>query len=214
MTGTLAVIDTAALAGPTAAHEVAAAWLLGFGSASTREAYRRDFDQWAEFVGGLGVAVFDARRGHVEAYARSLEAAGRTRATVARKLAALSSFYAYALDEEVIERSPVKVRRPKLDGDSQQLGLDRDEVRRLLAAGRASGPRDAALVMLLAMNGLRISEALAATVADLSSARGHRTLTITRKGGKRALVPLAPAVGEAIDRMLNMRGDHEAPPDR
>lgn len=204
MTGTVAAWPSSGgtLTAPGTAQEVAAAWLLGFGNEGTREAYRRDLAQWAEFVERLDVDVLDARRGHVEAFARSLEADGRGRATVARKLAALSSFYRYALDEGVIDRSPVKVRRPRVDTDSQQLGLDRDEVRRLVTAARSSGLRDAALVMLLAMNGLRISEALAARVDDLSSARGHRTLAIVRKGDKRALIPLAPVVGEAIDAML------------
>ena len=52
------------------------------------------------------------------------------------------------------------------------------------------------------MNGLRISEALSAKVTDLSTERGHRVLKITRKGGKRQTVPLAPRTAEAIDRLL------------
>jgi site-specific recombinase XerD len=59
------------------------------------------------------------------------------------------------------------------------------------------------LTYLLTFNGLRISEALGADVSDLGSERGHRTLAITRKGGRRAVVPLAPATAEAIDAYLN-----------
>ena len=53
----------------------------------------------------------------------------------------------------------------------------------LVAAGLA-GARDHALISLLALNGLRVSEALGADIEDLGLERGHRTLTILRKGGK------------------------------
>jgi integrase len=43
----------------------------------------------------------------------------------------------------------------------------------------------------LALNGLRISEALNADIVDLDVERGHRTLWIVRKGGQRVTVPLA-----------------------
>lgn len=207
----LAVLPAVAIGRPTTAEDVAAAWLLGYGNEGTRKGYLRDLAEWVEFAGRVGVEPLSAHRAHIEAFARSLEAEGRSRATIARKLAALSSFYTYAVDEGLIDRSPVKGRRPKVSADSQQLGLDRDELRALVAAGRRSGPRDAALVLLLTMNGLRISEALAANADDLSSTRGHRTLAIVRKGDTRALVPLAPVVGEALDAMLEARPPEIAP---
>jgi site-specific recombinase XerD len=53
----------------------------------------------------------------------------------------------------------------------------------LVAAGL--GPlAEHALISLLALNGLRVSEATGADIEHLGLERGHRTLTITRKGGK------------------------------
>jgi integrase/recombinase XerD len=46
-------------------------------------------------------------------------------------------------------------------------------------------------VSLLALNGLRVSEAIGADIEALSLERGHRTLTIMRKGGKTVTIPLA-----------------------
>jgi integrase/recombinase XerD len=54
-------------------------------------------------------------------------------------------------------------------------------------ARRAAGGRrtlEHALISLLALNGLRVSEATGADIEHLGLERGHRTLTITRKGGK------------------------------
>jgi integrase/recombinase XerD len=56
----------------------------------------------------------------------------------------------------------------------------------------ASSARNHALLCLLALNGLRISEALGADVGDLGEQREHRTLELRRKGGKRQTAPLAP----------------------
>ena len=44
---------------------------------------------------------------------------------------------------------------------------------------------------MLALNGLRVSEATGAGIEHLGLERGHRTLTITRKGGKVVTIPLA-----------------------
>jgi site-specific recombinase XerD len=207
-TTALAVVAPASPAIQTA-DDLAAAFLAGYKPA-TREQYARDLRCWGRFLAGLGVEPLDAHRVHVEAFCREAEAAGIAPATLARRLSTLSGFYAYALDEGLIARSPVaRVRRPQVADESPRLGLDRDQTRALLDAAEASGPRDAALACLLALNGLRVSEALAVDVTDLGYERGHRTLRVLRKGGKVATVPLAPRTAAAVDRLA---GDRAAGP--
>ena len=62
-----------------------------------------------------------------------------------------------------------------------------------------------ALISLLALNGLRVSEATGANIEALGLERGHRTLTITRKGGKVVTIPLAPRTARAIDLAVGER---------
>ena len=64
-----------------------------------------------------------------------------------------------------------------------------------------------ALISLLALNGLRVSEATGADIEHLGLERGHRTLTITRKGGKVVTIPLAPRTARAIDLATGERCD-------
>jgi len=136
-----------------------------------------------------------------------MEAAGFAPSTIARRLAAVGGFYGYAVDEGLIDRSPLlRVKGPKVSDESPRLGLDTSELGRLLEAAEASGPRDYALVCLLALNGLRISEALGADVEAMGWERGHRTLALVRKGGKRATAPLAPRTAAAIDAVTDGRG--------
>ena len=55
------------------------------------------------------------------------------------------------------------------------------------------------------MNGLRVSEATGADIGQLGLERGHRTLVITRKGGKVVTIPLAPRTARAIDLAIGER---------
>jgi integrase len=58
---------------------------------------------------------------------------------------------------------------------------------------------------LLALNGLRVSEATGADIEALGLERGHRTLTILRKGGKVVTIPLAPRTARAVDLAVGER---------
>jgi integrase len=73
--------------------------------------------------------------------------------------------------------------------------------RELEARGRAR-----ATITPLALNGLRVSEATGADIEHLGLERGHRTLVITRKGGKVVTIPLAPRTARAIDLATGERG--------
>ena len=97
------------------------------------------------------------------------------------------------------------MRRPKQNYESSTLGLDRNELGAFLVQAGLSGGRDHALACLLALNGLRISEALGADIDDLDVNRGHRTLFIHRKGGKTATIPLSPRTARALDLYIGER---------
>jgi len=84
-------------------------------------------------------------------------------------------------------------------------GLDRNEVGAMIVAAGLAGARDHALISLLALNGLRVSEAIGADIEQLSLERGHRTLLIHRKGGKTVTVPVAPRTARAVDLVIGER---------
>gem|GEM_PF-967817 len=152
--------------------------------------------------------LFHARRADIEEFARELERRGRARATVARRICTVTSFYRYAEEEGLLAHSPaVHVRRPRIDYESHATGLDRNEVGALLVAAGLGVPCEHALVSLLALNGLRVSEATGADIDRLGLERGHRTLTILRKGGKIVTTPLAPRRARAIDLAIGERLD-------
>ena len=97
------------------------------------------------------------------------------------------------------------VRRPRLDYESHAVGLDHNEVGALLVAAGLGPAIEHALISLLALNGLRVSEATGANVEALGLERGHRTLTVLRKGGKVVTIPLAPRTARAVDLAVGER---------
>jgi integrase/recombinase XerD len=184
-----------------------AGFLAGY-SGLTRDAYTLDLRQYVAWCTEHHLAVFGARRADIECFARYLESRGRARATIARRLCTVACFYRYAEQEGLIAVSPAAhVRRPRLDYESHATGLDRNEVGAMLVAAGLAGGRDHALMSLLALNGLRVSEAIGADIEDLGLERGHRTLTILRKGGKVVTVPLAPRTARAVDLAVGERCD-------
>lgn len=185
--------------------EIIAAWQLAQKSTNTLVAYTRDLGRYCAWLDVQGLDLFTVRRVHVDGYRHSLSGAPTT---VARRLASLSSFYQHAISEDVCDRNPVEaVNRPVFDQDhSTTQGMNRDQLKALLRTAHLDGRRSDAFISLLAFTGVRISEALNATTADYGHDAGHRTLSILRKGGKRAKVAVpAPAV-VALNAYLETTG--------
>lgn len=107
----------------------------------TREACALDLRQFATWCRARFLALFSARRAGIGSFARDLEAKGRARATVTRRLCAIAGFCKFAVEEEFLEPSPAaRVRRPRAGYESHAVALDRSELGALLAA---AGPGSA-----------------------------------------------------------------------
>ena len=190
----------------TDAERLALAGFLAGYRGLTREAYALDLRQFTTWCRARSLALFAVRRADIESFAGELEARGRARATVTRRLCTIAGFYRYAVEEELLEHSPAAhVRRPRVDYESHAVALDRNDLGALLVAAGLGPPCEHALISLLALNGLRVSEATGADIEQLGLERGHRTMTITRKGGKVVTIPLAPRTARAIDLAIGER---------
>ena len=73
-----------------------AGFLAGY-SGLTREAYELDLRQYASWCQQHHLRLLQARRADIECFARELEARGRARATVTRRLCTVAGFYGYAV---------------------------------------------------------------------------------------------------------------------
>jgi Phage integrase, N-terminal SAM-like domain len=112
-----------------------AGFLAGYTTGLTREAYALDLRQFTAWCQQRRLQLLQARRADIECFARDLEARGRARATVTRRLCTIAGLYKYAVEEELLGHSPAAhVRRPRLDYESHATGLDRNELGAMLVA--------------------------------------------------------------------------------
>jgi integrase/recombinase XerD len=162
-----------------------------------------------------GLDPLAARRPHLELYIRWMQEIRRFKpSTVSRRFSVAAGFYKTCVIDGLLEHSPAEhVRRPTVSPESPTLGFTHLQFEALLTAARdSSGPCDFALVAILGLLGLRIFEATGAEIADLGDEHGHRVLRVCGKGTKVVLIPLPPAVGQAIGIrisgpiLLNSRG--------
>lgn len=177
-------------------------------SENTREAYERDTRQFLTFLTGhIGgpAAISDIRElrpADLRAFLAHRRKQGSGPRSLGRHLAGLRSFLRYLEKRGLINaagagaiRSPKQPKSlPKPLSGSQALTVVSNEAQMHEEPWIAA--RNAAVLTLLYGCGLRISEALDLTPADF----GNKTtaLRVTGKGNKTRLVPLLPAVAEAV----------------
>ena len=180
---------------PTGRDAVAAGWLAATRQDTTQRAYKEDLDRYFAWCDVQRIDVLAATRIDVDNYRRVLSRR-YAETTTNRKLAALSSYYRHGTVEfeHLVPHNPVaRVFRAKVSNESTTSGLDVGEAKRLLEQADKASDRDRAMARLLLTTGMRVSELCHATVADLHMERGHRTLEVRRKGGKRQRLVLSSA---------------------
>ena len=156
-----------------------------------------------------------AKRLHTHAWLRAQEADKAATATRARRLAAVSAFYAWLIAEDHTERAnPAAIdskRKPKVPDKSSTAGMDREDVDRLLAAANAdTGPqaaRTAALVYTLFYTGIRVSEAISADVEDRGYDKGHQMLRVVTKGDDLHVVVIPAPAAHKLTTYPDSRDD-------
>ena len=167
----------------TDAERVALAGFLAGYRGLTREAYALDLRQFTSWCRARSLALFTVRRADIEGFARDLEAKGRARATLTRRLCTIAGLQVRrgGRTPGSFPGRPCPAAAGGLRVSCCPTGPQR--ARRPAGSRRAGTPGEHALICLLALNGLRVPETTSADIERLRLERGHRTLTITRKGG-------------------------------
>ena len=128
---------------------------------------------------------------------------GFVKASIARKLSAIRSFYRYLLREGMVSASPVATTSsPKLDKRLPSF-LTIEEVERLLKAPDLSTPqgqRDRALIELLYAAGLRVSELVSLNLGQINLETNE--IRVWGKGSKERMVLMGEPAAEALRNYL------------
>jgi integrase/recombinase XerC len=181
-------------------------------SAHTISAYAGDLEQFlghAAQLAGLEPEELEPsflNRAAIRGFLASLHIQGQSRASAARKLAAVRSFLKYLRREEVIDEDPgALVATPKREVRMPP-HLSEEEMGRLLDAPLDEGPlglRDRAILELFYASGLRRSELAGLDMDDVNLS--GRMVRVLGKGGRQRLVPFNESAGKALRAYLRER---------
>ncbi len=171
---------------------VAQDYLSGF-FGHTQAAYRRDLACFFGYCNRYHIEPLNADRSDINGYLHHLRAADRSASTIARRLVAIRGFYDVAIADYGLPRSPtarIRFRRPR--SQSRIGSLSFTELQAFLTMADQAKPRTAGLAWLLATTGLRILEACAARIEDVtvSANAGERWMRVVCKGSVARSVPL------------------------
>ncbi len=175
-------------------------------SPRTVDAYRRDLAAVSQFLGG---PVSSASTASLEAWVAGMRAAGLAPSTIARRIAAVRSFFRHQmLLGERTDNPAAEVDTPRRVRKVPRT-LSPAESERLIEAANGTTPRalrDRALVELMYGAGLRVSETvgLARTAVDIDA----RIVRVLGKGDKERIVPLGRPAAESVRRYLALGRPH------
>ena len=179
-------------------------------SPHTLSNYARDlnaFLAWLEGEGALARFPAGIDRLCLRGFLAHLGRAEYAPASIARRLAALRSFFRHLVRTGALAANPAAaVRNPKLPHHLPKF-LSEPEVTGLLdsvSGTRFADRRDRAILETLYGAGLRVSELAQLSVGDPDLA--GQTARVMGKGGKERLAPLGPAAAHALGEYVPERG--------
>jgi site-specific recombinase XerD len=169
----------------------------------TRRAYGTDLEQLAQWATRSGLAPQAVGPRELRRYAAVLSERGSSKSTVARKLAAVRSFYRQMVERGELEASPADlVATPKRDAYLPRV-LRPGEVAQLLERIPASTPlelRDRAMFELAYAAGLRAEEIVNLDLTDPDP--DGEELRVEGKGGRTRIVPAGELAWRALESYL------------
>ena len=152
--------------------------------------------------------LFDIHREHVESYITKLLATTKP-ATAHQQFRSLKTFFTWLVDEEEIDRSPMRTMKPPQLGEQEVPIIPTDALKRLLkvATGKDfESRRDTAILMMFLDTGVRLSEL---TVRDIRHVDlDLMVFMVVGKGNKERSVPFGRATTQVLDRYFRAYQKH------
>jgi len=175
-------------------------------SAHTISAYRSDLSQLAVFLEERETRLRKIDNVAVRAFLAHLHERGLKKSSLARKLAAVRSFFQFCLRKGWVEDNAAKVvATPKQERHVPSF-LSEDEMAEFLNFPSSDKPldrRDKAILELLYATGIRVSELVGINLEDVNF--GERLIRVRGKGKKERLVPFGRKAEQSLAIYLGSR---------
>ena len=176
-------------------------------SVNTTAAYRTDLEQFGAFVRERGLADWNAvTHDDLLAFLLFLRERRYANSTVARRTAAVKSFYAYLTSEGLVPGDPTEqIDSPKVDRylPKSLTPTQVDELMELpLRDPTPERLRDKGMLELLYATGVRVSELVALNLKDLNME--SESIRCVGKGGRERILPISGSATTALEEYLDI----------
>jgi integrase/recombinase XerC len=179
-------------------------------SAHTLRNYSSDLEQFVHFLNPDGKRqtpdVSEIDHLTIREWMASLHTEQKKKSSIARKLAALRTFFQFLVREGMLELNPAKlVSTPRLEKKLPK-HLSIEEAIRFIESPDLEtdlGKRDRAMLELMYATGVRVAELTTLNLADVDFR--NQLIRVTGKRRKQRIVPFGDPAGEAIRSYLGVR---------
>jgi len=173
---------------------------------NTTSAYRTDLNQFLEFMATRKVSDMSrAENADVLAFMLFLKEKQYSNATVARRTAAVKSFYAFLVSIRAVSIDPTTaVESPKVEREAPK-SLTPNQVDELMELPqRVRSPertRDRAMFEVLYCSGVRVSELVGLNIGDIDMTK--KIIRCVGKGKKLRILPISESALTALEEYLD-----------
>ncbi len=183
-------------------------WLERGLSDNTIDSYSSDIKLFGNWLTDSQTTLDDVGAEHVLGYLAKRVQDGASSRTTARFLSSLKRFYNLLSREGIIKTDPTALVEAPKAGRPLPMSLSEAQVEKLLQAPDLETPegiRDKAMLELTYSSGLRVSELISLTLAQLNRAAG--VLKVNGKGNKERLLPVGDIAREFLEQYLHWGRD-------
>ena len=176
-------------------------------SSNTLQSYKRDLKQFRQYLEYKDAHYNKIDEEFMNGYIKDLEEEGKKSSTILRAIAAIRSFYQFALKKGKIKKDPTeKIHSPKIEKRVPNI-LTTKEVEKLLNQPKdvdVKGIRDKTMLEFAYATGMRVTEIISLNIEDVNLEEGFVTC---RHGGKQRNIPLGKMALKALREYIEKSRD-------
>lgn len=172
-------------------------------SNNTVASYERDILQFCDYFENQSKKIFDLTKSDMIDYIDELKLKNKSNSTISRMVASIKAFYKYLLAEKLVEENiAAGIDIPKVDRKDPII-LTTSEIERLLEQpdiNDLKGQRDKAMLELLYVTGMRVTELISLKVDDVNMPNNY--VKVRKKNSERQ-IPIGVYAGKCIKDYIN-----------
>lgn len=177
-------------------------------SINTVAAYRNDLQQLADFIGTLSKDGWGSvERSDIQDFILDMKQRGYSETSVARKVAASRSFYAFLSAEGMVQNNPTEGLTSPRVGKTLPKAISPNEVDELLEQpalrNTPEAKRDRAMLELLYATGMRVTELVSLDIDNVNADERQPFVRCMGKGAKERTIPIHDQAFDALREYLD-----------